>query len=136
MNKVIFMGRFTADPEMKTTQSGAVICNFTVAVDRRFKKDGQPTADFFNCVAFGKTAEFVSKWFTKGKMILVEGSMQNRSWEDDKNNKHYRTELIVDSVYFCGSKNGEASSSDANANANDVQTTPDIDDDDDGELPF
>jgi len=134
MNKVIFMGRLTADPEMKTTQSGAVICNYSIAVDRRFKKEGQPTADFFNCVAFSKTAEFVSKWFAKGKMILVEGSMQNRSWDDDKNNKHYRTELIVDSVYFCGDRKTEETS--PSGSTNNAPAVPDIDEDDDGDLPF
>lgn len=103
-NKIIITGRLTKNPELKTLQSGTEICNFTVAVNRRFKKDDQPNADFFNCISFGQKATFVNTWFQKGKMIYVEGSLQNRNWDDNEGKKHYVTEIIVDNVEFLGDK--------------------------------
>lgn len=101
MNKAILMGRLTRDPEMRQTQSGVAVANFTVAVDRRFKnQQGEREADFINCVAWRQTAEFVQKWFRKGDPIAVAGSIQTRSWEGDDGNKRYATEINVDEASF------------------------------------
>ena len=102
MNKAILMGRLVRDPELKSTPSGVNVATFTIAVPRRFKKD---ETDFINCVAWRQTAEFISQWFTKGKMIAVEGSIQVRTWEDQNQKKNYITEVVVDAAYFAGEKN-------------------------------
>ena len=102
MNKVILMGRLTKDPEIRYTQNNTPVCNFTLAVDRRFSKDKQ--ADFISCQAWQKTAEFISKYFQKGSMIAVVGRIQTRTWEDNEGKKRYITEVIVDEAYFTGSK--------------------------------
>jgi single-strand DNA-binding protein len=104
MNKVILKGRLTKEPESSSTQSGVLVTKFSIAVDRRFKKEGQPEADFINCVSFNHTAEFVQKYFKKGQEILVCGSIQTRSWDDNEGNKRWATEVIVDEVNFCGPK--------------------------------
>ena len=106
MNNVTLMGRLTRDPEIRYSQSAEPIAvtRISVAVNRRFKKDGEPEADFINCVSFGKTAEFISKYFTKGKMIGIVGSIVTNSWTDDKGQKRYSTEVKVDEVDFCGDK--------------------------------
>ena len=105
MNKVILMGRITKDIELKMTQSGINMCDFSVAVDRRFARQGEERqTDFINCRAFRNTAEFISKWFGKGRMIAVVGSIQNNNWTDDSGEKHYSTNVIVDEAYFCGDK--------------------------------
>lgn len=106
------MGRLTAQPELRQTQSGVASCRFTVAVNRRFKNtNGEYDADFIPCVAWRQTAEFVSKYFSKGSMICVEGSLRTGSYQDKNHSDvtHYTTELYVDNVEFCGSKqnNGE-----------------------------
>ena len=97
MNKILLKGRLTADPEMKTINDGAnFVTKFSIAVNRKYVKEGEErTADFFNCSCFGKTAEFVQKYFFKGQEMLLEGRLQNRSWEDDKGVKHYATEHIA-----------------------------------------
>lgn len=97
MNKVILMGRLTKDPEIRYTQNNTPVCNFTLAVDRRFSKEKQ--ADFINCQAWQKTAEFISKYFQKGSMIAVVGRIQTRTWEDNEGKKRYITEVIVDEAY-------------------------------------
>lgn len=112
MNKSIIMGRLTAQPELRQTQNGIASCRFTVAVNRRFKNaNGEYDADFIPCVAWRQTAEFVSKYFSKGSMICVEGSLRTGSYQDRNHSDvtHYTTELYVDNVEFCGSKqnNGE-----------------------------
>lgn len=105
MNKAILMGRLTKDPELKTTQGGTSFCNFTIAINRRFKnKDGEYEADFINCVSWRNTSEFISKYFGKGDMIATVGSIQTRNYENDKGEKVYITEVVVDEAYFCGSK--------------------------------
>ena len=106
MNTVNLMGRLTRDPETRYSQSAEPIAvtRISVAVNRRFKKDGEPEADFINCVSFGKTAEFISKYFTKGKMIGIVGSIVTNSWTDDRGQKRYSTEVKVDEVDFCGDK--------------------------------
>lgn len=108
MNKVILMGRLTADPELRQTQSGIASCRFTIAVDRKYadKNTGERQADFINCTAWKQTAEFVSRYFSKGKMIAVEGSLRTGSYKDKKYSDvtHYTTDIFVDNVEFCGDK--------------------------------
>ena len=106
MNKVILLGRLTKDPEVRYTQSENIlaIAKYTLAVDRRFKKEGQPSADFINCVAFGKSAEFAEKYMTKGRLFGVIGRIQTRNYENDKKEKVYVTEVVVDEQYFADSK--------------------------------
>ena len=103
-NKVILQGRLTADVELKSTQSGKSVCNFTVAVDRKYAKDSDQKADFITCIAWEKTADFLSRYFGKGSSILVCGELQTRSWTDNNGQKRYATEVRVDEVSFCGSK--------------------------------
>lgn len=109
MNKVVLVGRLTADPELRRTQSGIASCQFTVAVDRRFadKNTGERQADFIRCQAWRQTAEFVSKYFSKGKMIALEGSLRTGSYTDKNHSDvtHYTTDVFVDAVEFCGGKN-------------------------------
>ena len=108
MNKVIITGRLTANPELRQSQSGVASCKFTVACDRRFadKNTGKREADFISCLAFKNTAEFISRYFTKGKMIAVEGSLRTGSYKDKKHDDvtHYTTDVLVDNVEFCGDK--------------------------------
>lgn len=99
-NKAILVGNMTATPELKMSQSGKSICPFTVAVKRRF----QDATDFHDCVAWGKTAETISRNFRKGKEILVEGELQKRSYTDKEGNKRWVTELVVDNFSFVGRK--------------------------------
>lgn len=106
MNKVILMGRLTKDPEVNTTANGNTIARFNLAVDRRYKSDGQPTADFPSCVAFGKTAEFINKYFHKGMKILLEGRIQTGSYDKD-GVKHHTTDVVADSVEFAESKKAD-----------------------------
>ena len=108
MNKVILMGRLTKDPEMRQTQSGVAVCSFSIAVNRRFAKEGQQTADFLNCTAWRNTAEFISKYFTKGNMISVVGCLQSRSWDGSDGKKQYATDIVVEEAYFTGSKENTA----------------------------
>ena len=105
MNNVTLIGRLTKDPEIRyTATNNTAVCQFTVAVDRRFKSENQPTADFIPIVAWRQTAEFVSKYFTKGSRIALVGQIQTRSWDDTEGQKHYVTEVIADNVEFCESK--------------------------------
>ena len=104
MNQVILMGRITKEPELKHTQQGVSACSFSIAVNRRFAKEGQQNADFINCIAWRNTAEFITKYFHKGSMIAVVGSIQTRTWEDANGKKQYATEVSVDEAYFTGSK--------------------------------
>lgn len=101
MNKVIFMGRLVAAPEFSQTQGGKSVCKFRIAVDRAYSKDGQEKqSDFFQLVSFGKTAEFVNRFFTKGKPILVEGRIQNNNYTDNDGVQHYQDQIIADNVSF------------------------------------
>lgn len=98
------MGRLTKDPEIKNTQNSSVT-NFSLAVNRRFVKEGEERqADFINIVAWGKTAEFCSKYFRKGQQVGVIGRIQTRTWDDDQGIKHYATEVVAEEVYFADSK--------------------------------
>lgn len=103
MNLVCLMGRLTRDPEIRTTES-TTIARYTLAVDRRFKKDGEQGADFINCVAFGKSAEFAEKYFQKGTKIAVTGRIQTGSYEKEDGTKVYTTDIIVDNQEFAESK--------------------------------
>ena len=103
MNNVQLIGRLTKDPEIRYTQSQTAVVSFTLAVDRRFKKDGEQTADFISCKAWNKTAEFVSKYFTKGTRMALSGRIETGSYEG-KNGKVYTTEVIADNVEFVDSK--------------------------------
>lgn len=107
MNNVVLMGRLTADPEYRTAQSGIVVVSYTLAVDRRFKKDGEPTADFIRCKAFGKSAEFAERYFKKGTKIAITGRIQTGSYEKD-GHKVYTTDVIVDNQEFAESKAASA----------------------------
>jgi len=106
MNKVILMGRLTKDPEVRYTNGGKTIGSFSIAVDRRFKSEGQPEADFFTCVTFGKQAEFVEKYLKKGTKILLGGQIQNNNYEKD-GVKHYNTQIVVDEIEFAESKRSQ-----------------------------
>lgn len=103
-NKIILMGRLTKDPELKTTQSGVTMCRFSVAVDRAYSKGQEKQTDFIDITAWRQTAEFVSKYFSKGRVILVEGKLQNNNYTDQNGVKHYQNVVIADSVAFCGDK--------------------------------
>lgn len=107
LNKVIIMGRLTRDPDFRQTQSGVAICKFSVAVERQFKdsKTGERLTDFLDCTAFRSKAEFISRYFTKGNMILVEGNIQNDNYTDNNGVKHYSNNIMVENVSFCGGKN-------------------------------
>ena len=105
MNKVILMGRLTRDPEVRyTTTNNTLVCTFTIAVNRRFKQDGQPDADFFNIVAWSKTGEFCSKYFKKGQQVGVVGRLQTRNYDDKDGKKVYVTEVVAEETYFADSR--------------------------------
>lgn len=130
MNKFEFLGRLTKEPEVRfTSNTNTQITTFTLAVNRRYKQDGQPEADFFNLTSFGKIAEFCGKYFTKGQQVLVTGRIQNRTWEDDKGQKRYTTDFIVEDTYFADSK--KSSEAQAPTEANDWITVEET-----SELPF
>ena len=100
LNRVVLMGRLTRDPEIRRTGSGTPVTSFTLAVDRDFKSNGEKEADFIDVVAWRNTAEFVSKYFSKGRMAVVEGRLQIRDWTDKDGNKRRNAEIIVSNVYF------------------------------------
>ena len=105
MNKTVLIGRLTRDPEVRYTQNNnTLVCQFTLAVNRRFKQEGQPDADFINIVAWAKTGEFCSKYFTKGQQVAVCGHLQTRNYDDKDGKKVYVTEVIAEDVYFADSK--------------------------------
>jgi len=120
INSVMLMGRLTADPELKQTQGGKNVCQFTVAVNRRADKSGNVQADFINIVTWDKTAEFVSRYFSKGRLILIEGTLRTRTYNDRKYSevKHYVTEVYADNVSF-----GESKSNQSGANNSNYQQT-------------
>lgn len=130
MNKVILMGRLTKDPEVRYTQAtNTMVTSFTLAVNRRFVKQGEERqADFINCVAWNKTAEFVSKYFKKGQQVGVIGRIQTRNYDDEQGIKHYVTEIIAEEVYFAGDKK--------DATQNEVQATDDFEITNQDDLPF
>lgn len=114
MNKFEFLGRLTKDPEVRyTSGNNTQVTTFTIAVNRRFvAQGGERQSDFFNLTAFGKTAEFCSKYFRKGQQVLVTGRIQNRTWEDQNGQKRYTMDFIVEDTYFADSKRDGAGSMD------------------------
>lgn len=105
LNKTILGGRLTSDIELKQTPSGVSVCSFTLAVNRRYQKEGeQQQTDFINCVAWRNTAEFISRYFRKGSSLCIVGNIQTRTWTDQNNQKRYATEVIVDEALFVDSK--------------------------------
>lgn len=138
LNHITIHGRLTHEPELRTTPSGVPVCNFTVAVDRSYTKQGEEKqVDFFTVIAWRGLGEMVAKYFCKGKEILVSGEMQSRKWQDKDGNNRISWEIMADSVDFCGSKGGDSNTTANNtpntANAVEVDFTPVANDSD---LPF
>lgn len=104
LNKCFLLGRMTKDPEIRRTNGGTAVTSFTLAVDRDFKSNGEKETDFIDVVAWRNTAEFVSKYFSKGRMAIVEGRLQIRDWTDKNGNKRRTAEVVADNVYFGDSK--------------------------------
>lgn len=141
MNKVILMGRLTRDPEVRYTQgdNASAVARFSLAVDRRFKKDGDQTADFINCVAFGKTGEFIEKYGRKGTKFVVEGRIQTGSYTNKDGQKVYTTDVVVEQVEFAESKasaDGNTTNNTANSNVPTDTSFMDTPDSIDEEFPF
>lgn len=104
LNTCVLMGRLTANPELRTTQTGKSVASFSLAVDRDFQQSGEKQADFISVVAWGKTAEFIDKYFRKGRMIAIQGHIQTRTYTDKDGNKRKATEVVADKVSFTGEK--------------------------------
>ena len=141
MNKVVLMGRLTRDPEVRYSQGekATAIARYTLAVDRTFKRDGEQTADFINCVVFGKTAEFIEKYGRKGTKFVIEGRIQTGSYTNKEGVKVYTTDIVVEQVEFAESKasaDGNTINNTANSNAPTDTSFMDIPDSIDEELPF
>ena len=144
LNHIVIMGRLTRDPELRYTQSQTPVASFTLAVDRDYGgRDGQDRqTDFIDCVAWRSTAEFVSKYFSKGSMAAVSGRLQLRDWTDKDGNKRRNAEVVVDNIYFGESKRRDSESSSNNSfdydTASQVPVAPNEFEElsDDGELPF
>ena len=139
MNKVVLMGRLTKDPEVRYTQTNnTLVASFSLAVNRRFAKQGEERqADFINVVAWSKTGEFCSKYFKKGQQVGVIGRIQTRNWEDDQGQKHYITEVVAEEAYFADSKrDSESSGSFENTFGNSVSQNSEFQVSSDDELPF
>ena len=114
LNKIFIMGRLTRDPELRRTQSGTAVTSFSLAVDRDFKsQSGEKETDFIDVVAWRSTAEFVAKYFTKGRMAVVEGRLQIRDWKDKDGNNRRSAEVVADNIYFGDSKRDGAGSYDS-----------------------
>lgn len=138
MNKVILMGRLTKDPELRyTSGNNTAVCSFTLAVNKRFQKQGEEKkADFINCQAWEKNAEFISKYFQKGSQVAVVGRIQTRTWDDNEGKKHYVTEVVVDESYFTESKKGESVPHKAASGSDADQSDGFYPIDEDDDLPF
>ena len=138
MNKVILMGRLTRDPEVRYTQgdNAMAIARYSLAVDRRFKRDSEPDADFINCVAFGKAGEFAEKYLKKGTKIAVVGRIQTGSYTNKDGQKVYTTDVVVEEQEFAESKNSGSSDNNQSAPANKNTDFMNIPDGIDEELPF
>ena len=143
LNKIIIMGRLTRDPELRRTASSTAVAGFTLAVDRDFKSpNGEKSTDFIDVVAWRNTAEFVAKYFTKGRMAVVEGRLQIRDWKDKDGNNRRSAEVVAENVYFGDSKRDGAPAGDYAAPmggyAAPVSTTSSFSEieDEDGDLPF
>jgi single-strand DNA-binding protein len=132
LNKVILMGRLTADPELRKTKQGTSVAAFTLAVDRSYSKQGeQAKTDFFDCVAWTGTAEFVSRYFAKGQRMAISGRLQTRNWEDNDGKKRKATEVVVKEAHFADSKKGGSGAEDLRDSEDDFEPF-----DDNEDLPF
>ncbi len=110
MNKIVLMGRLTKDPDLRyTSGTTTAVASFTLALNRRFAKEGQQQADFINVVAWDKSAEFCGKYFTKGMQIVVAGRIQSRTWDDNEGKRHYLTEVVAEETYFAEAKRDQKS---------------------------
>ena len=140
LNKVVIMGRFTKDPELRRTGSGTAVTSFSLACDRDFKsQSGDKETDFIEVVAWKNTAEFVSKYFSKGRMAVVEGRLQIRDWTDKAGNRRTTAEVVADNVYFADSKRSESNDNQKeNFNALSGRLSDDFVpiSEEDGEIPF
>ena len=149
LNKIVIMGRLVRDPDLRRTQAGTAVAAFTLAVERDFKDaaTGERTADFIDCVAWRQTGEFVSRYFSKGRMAVAEGRLQLRDWVDRDGNKRCSAEVVVEQMYFGdsrsegGQKSGQPVPKEAGYQAAYSSTGREADEfrelqDDDGELPF
>ena len=137
LNNISIMGRLTDTPELKTTNSGKSVCSFTIANDKDIKKDDNTPPNWIDCVAWGKTAEFLAKYFCKGSMLAISGSLQTRQYQDKNGNKRKATEVLANSVYFAESKKDKSVKNPASAFTQQAESqgfvSADISDDD---LPF
>ena len=130
LNHIVLMGRLTRDPELRRTGSGVAVASFTLAVDRDYAAQGaEKETDFVDIVAWRNTAEFVSRYFTKGRMAIVSGRLQIRNWEDKEGNKRRSAEILADHVYFGEGKKGRAETYEPQGEFNEIT-------DDDPDLPF
>ena len=143
MNKVELIGRLTKDPELRYTQTNNVpVASFTLAVNRRFVKEGEERqADFINIIAWSKTAEFCSNYFKKGQQVAIVGRIQTRNWDDEQGQKHYVTEVIAEEVFFADSKKENTTTTTSPFDNSDFNTTPNSNNNvgytvDDNDLPF
>lgn len=139
LNKIVLMGRLTRDPELRYTQSGTPVVSFSIAVDRDFKsQSGEKETDFIDIVAWRSSAEFVSRYFTKGRMAVVEGRLQIREWKDKDGSRRRNAEVVADNVYFGDSKHESQQGSAPRPAGRPVSVQCDYEeiDEDDGDLPF
>ena len=143
LNEIIVMGRLTRDPELRRTDSGVAVASFAIAVDSDYKdKDGNRKTNFFECVAWRGTGEFASKYFSKGRMAVVKGSLDIREWTDKDGNKRKTPEIVVDAMYFADSKKsddsygGNSYAAPSSAPASNPVSDFAMLDDDDAQLPF
>lgn len=139
MNVICLIGRLTKEPDLRYTASNIPVCRFTLAVDRKFVGEGQPSADFINCVAWRSTAEFVSKYFDKGVRIGVTGSLQINTWENEEGKKMYSAEVLVNSIDFADGKKDVSTSAQPTVKVNKSEDEPQfivLDDGDWDDIPF
>lgn len=138
LNHIVLMGRLTRDPELRRTASGLAVASFSLAVDRDFpsKETGERGVDFIDIVAWRNTAEFVSKYFSKGRMAVVDGRLQIRDWTDKDGNKQRNAEVLASSVYFCDSKRDQGDTPQKRYEAPEEPVGGFEPIDDDGDLPF
>ncbi|MCX7843433.1 MAG: single-stranded DNA-binding protein [Clostridia bacterium] len=138
MNKVVLMGRLTKDPELRyTSTNNTAVCSFTLAVNRRFSRQGEEKqADFIPVVAWDKTAEFCGKYFQKGQQVAVVGRIQTRTWDDNEGKKHYVTEVVAEEAYFADSKRNDSGQAKPLVSAGAEQTDGFYPIDGEEDLPF
>lgn len=141
LNHITIMGRLTRDPELRRTGGGIAVASFTLAVDRDFtdKQSGEKETDFIDCVAWRQTGEFVSKYFSKGRMAVVSGRLQVRKWQNNEGENRYSTEVVADNVYFGDSKQDNGNQNNGYTGNTKAQNAPSqfaVIDDEDAKLPF